>query len=285
MKMRMSTIALLLLALALLAGACGNGGETATEATGEGGDAASTEAGGGAADLGLMQDGQIVVGSDMAFAPFEFIEDGEPRGFDIDLMTEIADRLGVEPEFVNASFDTIFTQLAGGEFDTIISAITITDERDETIDFSEPYFQANQALAVPEGSDIAGVDDLAGAQLAVQAGTTGLDYANANFTDATVVEFPTSEAAFAALSAEQVDAVFIDIPVVQERVDSGDAVEIAEEVDTDELYGIGVQEGDAALQEAINAELQAVIDDGTYAEIFNQWFPDAEVPADFQPAG
>lgn len=250
----------------------------AEEALSEAESAVSEAAGSG--DLGLATDGTIVVGSDIAFEPFEFIQDGEPVGFDIQLMDEIASRLGLEVEYQNTPFDTIFTQLAGGQFDAIISAITITDERDETIDFSDPYFAANQALAVAEGSDIAGVDDItADTVVGVQAATTGADYALENFSDATVQEFPTSVDAFNALASGQIDAVFIDLPVVGEQVEQGNAV-LAEEVDTGELYGIGVQEGNAALVTAINEALASIIEDGTYAEIYGEWF-EGDVPAQF----
>jgi ABC-type amino acid transport substrate-binding protein len=191
-------------------------------------------------DLGLIEEGTIRVGSDIDFAPFEFIESGEPQGFDIDLMNEIADRLGLDVEFVNTGFDGIFSQLAIGEFDAIISAITITEERRETIEFSEPYFAANQGLATLEGSDVNGVDDLTSeSRVAVQAATTGAEYAAANFTDVEIVEFPTSPAAFAALDSGQVDAVFIDLPVIGARIagtldDEADAPAVDDEAVDDE---------------------------------------------------
>ncbi len=238
---------------------------------------------GGAVDveaLGLANPPTITVGSDIAFEPFEFIQDNEPVGFDIDLMNEITSRLGLEPEYENVPFDTIFTQLAGGAFDAIISAITITEERDQTIDFTDPYFAANQALAVLEDSEITGVADLTdGVVVGVQAATTGADYALENFSDAQITEFPTSVDAFNALAAGQIDAVFIDLPVVGEQVDQGNAV-LAEEVDTGELYGIGVQEGNTALAEAINGVLAEIIADGTYAEIYGTWF-EGDVPEQF----
>jgi ABC-type amino acid transport substrate-binding protein len=250
----------------------------ADEALSEAETAADTAAAAG--DLGLATEGTMVVGSDIAFEPFESIVDGEPQGFDIDLMDEIASRIGVEVEYQNTPFDTIFTQLAGGQFDAIISAITITEERDETIDFSEPYFAANQALAVAEGSDITGVDDLtADSVIGVQAATTGADYALETFSDSTVQEFPTSVDAFNALASGQVDAVFIDLPVVGEQVAQGGVV-LAEEVDTGELYGIGVQEGNTALKAAIDEALASIIADGTYEQIYSTWF-EGEVPSQF----
>lgn len=237
------------------------------------------------ADLGLIEDGTLRVGSDINFAPFEFIEDGEEKGFDIDLMNEIAERLGLEVEYVNTSFDTIFTQLAAGEFDAIISAVTITDERKETIAFSEPYFQANQALVTTKDSGIEGVDDLDGKDLGTQAGTTGLDYAKENFADATIKEFQDAPAGFTALSAGQVDAMFIDVPVAVEQVANSDDLVLVEEVSTNEEYGIGVQQDNEALLEAINEALEEIIADGTYAEIFETWFEGADVPERFASTG
>ncbi len=235
-----------------------------------------------AGDLGLAEDGKMLVGSDIAFEPFEFVgPEGENTGFDIDLVTEIASRLGVEVEFANTPFDTIFTQLAAGDFDAIVSAITITEEREQTIAFSDAYFAANQAIAAPADSDVAGPDDLNGLTVGVQAGTTGADYATENFTDSTVQEFPTSDAAFTALGAGQVDAVFIDLPVVAAQAASNDEVVLAAEVDTDERYGIGVQQDNEALVEAINEQLAEIIADGTYEEIYSEYF-EGEVPEEFR---
>jgi ABC-type amino acid transport substrate-binding protein len=170
---------------------------------------------------GLQQQGRMIVGSDLTFAPFEFVENGQNRGFDIDLMNAIGERLGLQVQFVNNPFDSIFVQLAGGQFDAIISGITITEERQQSIDFTNPYFLAKQGLAVLEGSGINGVEDLAGQRVAVQSATTGERYAQAHFADAVIASFPTSEAAFAALRAAQVDAVFIDLPVAQAAAEAG----------------------------------------------------------------
>ncbi|MDQ3612157.1 MAG: basic amino acid ABC transporter substrate-binding protein [Actinomycetota bacterium] len=240
------------------------------------------EEGGG--ELGLAEPGKILVGSDIAFAPFEFVEGGQNKGFDIDLMNEIADRLGVTAEFVNTGFDTLFTAVASGRYDVGMSAITITPERERTVNFSEPYFLASQALVAPTAGGITGVDDLTGQDLAVQAATTGADYAAQNFKDATIVQFPTSEAAFTALDSGQVDAVFIDQPVAEDNVESIGGLEIAEQVDTDEEYGIAVPDDNTALLEALDEQLRAIIEDGTYEEIYGRWF-DSPVPQQFRASG
>lgn len=265
-------------AMALVLVACGDDDAAPDEA-------APDEAAEDPGDLELAEDGMIEVGTDADFAPFEFVEDGEFAGFDIDLFTEVADRLGHDIEFVNTPFDGIITALAGGQFDALISAMTITDERAETISFSDPYFAANQALSVLADADLASVDDLTeGTVVGAQAGTTGLDYAYDNFEEqgTEIREFPTSGAAFDALEGDQLDAVFIDLPAAGERVDaSGGAVEVAEEVDTGELYGIGVPQESENLLAAINDQLADIIDDGTYADMYGEWF-EGDVPEQFQ---
>jgi ABC-type amino acid transport substrate-binding protein len=277
LRMLLALFSILALALAACNGDNGDNGDADTDT-----DVTDTDTDVDTGDLGLMEEGTIVVGSDIAFEPFEFIgEGGEPEGFDIDLMDEIGQRLGLEIDYINTSFDTIFDQLAGGQFDAIISAITITEERQQRIDFTDPYFAANQAIAVTVGSEITDENDLAGQDVGVQSGTTGEEYANENFTDSNVVSFPNSEAAFAALEAGQIDAVFIDLPVVGERAATSDNVELAAEVDTDEQYGIGVQQGNDALVSALNDALAEIIDDGTYEEIYSRWF-EGDVPEQFQ---
>lgn len=262
--------------LATMLAACGDGGDN-------GDNGAPVEDTGG--DLGLREAGVLLVGSDLAFAPFEFIEDSEEQGFDIDLMDEIGSRLGVEVEYVDANFDTIFQQLAAGDFDVIISAITITEERAETVAFTEPYFEATQALVVPTDSDITGVDDLAGADVGAQAGTTGLDYANENFTESTITEFPDYPAAFTALESGGLDAVLADLAFADEGVRESTELQIVEEIDTEEQYGIGVQLDNEALLDAINEALADIIADGTYEAIFTEWFPEGEIPERFTADG
>lgn len=278
MRLRRHVLIALVMVLAMVMAACGEDEPDAAPDPDPEGEGATEET---AEDLELDQAGQLLVGSDLDFAPFEFVEDGEVKGFDIDLVNEIASRLGLEVEYLNASFDTIFTQLAAGEFDAIVSAITITEDRRQMIEFSDPYFAANQALVVRADSDISGVADLADMDVGAQAGTTGLDYARENFTDARVVEFPSYPAAFTALEGEQLDAVIADLPVAAEQDERSDTIQIVEEIDTNELYGIGVPQESENLRAAINAALAEIIEDGTYEEIYGRWF-EGDVPEQFR---
>jgi polar amino acid transport system substrate-binding protein len=183
----LSVLALLVAALALAAAGCGGdddddeeNGAAGTEAVDTGG----TGDGGAVPEFSTVEEGVLTVGSDVPFPPFEFREGDELTGFDVDLMEEIASRLGLdEVRWVDTSFDTIFTQLAGGRFDAVASATTITEERSQIVDFSEPYYLAQQALTVntAETPDIASLDDLAsGDVVAVQQGTTGEIWAREN---------------------------------------------------------------------------------------------------------
>lgn len=270
----------MLLALtAVLAAACGgNGGEAGD------GDGGATDGGAQAEDLGLIEDGTLIVGSDIAFKPMEYVEDGENKGFDIDLVNEIGDRLGLEVEFINTGFDGLLSQVAANQYDLAASSITITEERRQTVAFSKPYFEAGQAIVAPADSAVSGEGDLTGGvRLGVQAATTGFQYATQNLSEAATVEFPTSEAAFTALEAGQLDAVFIDQPVAAANTEDSD-LEVKEVVDTGEEYGMAINQDNTALLEAVNEQLDAIIADGTYEEIYNSYF-DTEVPEAFRPGG
>jgi len=264
--MRSRLLALLAaLVLALTAGiAVGCGDDDDDD---DGGD--TTAAG---ADLGLIQEGQLLVGTDTPFPPFEQGQPPDISGYDIDVVNDIAEKLGVEVSYQDTSFDTIFRDVAQGKFDAAVAATTITPERQKTVSFSDPYYEAEQALVVAPDSDIATVADLGGATVGAQDGTTGEDYAN-NETDAGDVRgFPEGPDAINALRSGQVDAVIIDQPVAVDAVDKQGGVEIAEEIPTGELYGIYVTKDNTALLDGINSALQELKDDGTIEDLYQQYF-------------
>lgn len=229
----------------------------------------------------------VTVGTDATYPPFEVLEDGEFVGFDIDLLLAIAEDAGFEVEFVNAGFDTIFFALSEGEFDVVISASTITEEREEIIDFSDPYFNAGQSIAVQSAlaEEISGPDDLAGLRIGVQLGTTGAEYAE-GVEGAEVISFDDINVAFQALGQGDVDAVINDGPTSADIIANNpdlDAVIVGEPL-TDEFYGIAVNPELPELLDTINLSLGNVIADGTYAEIYNVWFG-SDPPAAFMPGG
>lgn len=285
--------------LALMGGACGGGDAdtagdaadagAASEAAGEGSEAAGT-AGAAAPEFSTLEDGTLTVASDVPFPPFEFEEDGELTGFDVDLVEEMASRLGVDVSWVDTSFDTIFTQLAAGQFDMVASATTITEERAQTVDFTDPYYRAQQALTInPEQApDITSVDDLGdGDSVAVQTGTTGESWANENLAPAGVQvrTFPEAGDTFTAAEAGQVTGVVFDEPAAVEAAADRDVLEVVDTIDTNEEFGFPVNPENDALLDAANQTLDEMIADGTYAEIYAEYFPDAPAGSVAEGAG
>ncbi|MEX2210459.1 MAG: basic amino acid ABC transporter substrate-binding protein [Gaiellaceae bacterium] len=261
------------LVLALTAAACGGDDEaTAPETT-----AGETEA---APSFSTIQDGVLTVGSDIPFAPFEFREGEELTGFDVELVEEIASRLDLTTDWRDTAFDTIFTQLAAGRYDVVASATTITPEREQQVNFTIPYYRAQQSLTVnvEETPEIRSTADLGeGHSVAVQTGTTGEAWARENLAPqgVEVRSFPDAPDTYTALEAGNVTGVIFDEPASVDEASKRPSLEVVEAIDTDEDYGFGVDPQNEELLAAIDEALQAMIDDGTYQRIYESYFPDA----------
>ena len=222
-----------------------------------------------------LNDGMLIAGSDTAYPPFEFIEDGEVMGFDVDLVAAIAERLGVDFEFRTYNFDALIVGLQGGtEFDMIASAMTITEERAQQIDFSDPYIDSNQSLTVHADSDIETLAEMEGMRIGVQSGTTGEEYTRNNLPEgATVVPFENILQAMQALGAGEVEGVVNDLPISADIVlDETRELKIVEELRTDEQYGFAFNQENPGLRDAVNAALAEIKADGTYDDIYRKWF-------------
>src|SRR5215212_790141 len=216
--------------------------------------------------------GTLTVGSDIPYPPFEEGQPPDYAGFDIDLVNAISDEIGRDVEYQDTEFDTIFRDLAQGKFDMVASATTITPEREQTVDFSDPYYLSEQAIVVTSDSDVKSVDDLDGLTVSVQQGTTGQAYVK-DQTDASEVRpFPTGPDAVNAAKAGTADAAVLDLPVAQDAVAKESGLEIATSIPTDEEYGFVFQQDDDDLREEVNDALQKLKDDGTYAQIYKKWF-------------
>jgi polar amino acid transport system substrate-binding protein len=240
-------------------------------AVGCGGDDDDDDVSGGE-DLGLITEGTLTVGTDTPFPPFEIGQPPDISGYDIDVMNRIAEQLDLPPKYVDTGFPTIFRDVASGQFDVVAAASTITPGREKTVDFTDPYYEAQQALIVPEGSDIKSVDDLSGAIVGAQDGTTGETYAN-DETDASEVRgFPEGPNAISAVVTGQVDATIIDQPVAVDAVEKEGGIEIAEEITTNELYGFALAPESDALREAMNEAIATLKDDGTIDELYEKYF-------------
>jgi polar amino acid transport system substrate-binding protein len=261
-RMRLTTALIAAVAVVGLAAGCGSSDD-------DGG------GGGDSGDLGLIKDGTLTVGTDTPFPPFEIGQPPNISGYDIEVMNAVAEDLGLTAEYTDTGFGTIFRDTANGQFDTAAAASTITKGRENAVDFTAPYYEAQQALLVPEDSDIASVDDLSGAIVGAQDGTTGETYAN-DETDASEVRgFPEGPNAVSALVTGQVEAVIIDQPVAVDAVEKQGGVEIAEEIATNELYGFAVAPDNDALREAMDEALATIKQDGTLDELYEKYFQTA----------
>ena len=266
----------------MLAAACG---EEAPDTEPSGGGEETT--GSDEPEFATIEDGVLKVGSCLDYRPFEFVKGGEEMGFDVELSEAIAEHLGLEIEWVRANFDTIFTAVAGGsEFDMVAAASTITEERLQIVDFSDPYFNSRQAMTIntDETPDIATTADLGeGDVVGVQKGTTGKAWAEENLASQGV-EIKTFEAvpqAFTDLEAGAIVAVINDEGSSIGEVENRPSLEVVEAIDTDEKYGFAFSQDNPELTEAVNGALEEIIADGTYEQIFSKWFPDLPVPEEF----
>ncbi|WP_460797000.1 transporter substrate-binding domain-containing protein [Microbacterium sp. GXF0217] len=230
------------------------------------------------ADYGLVSDGTLTVCSDIPYAPFEF-EGGDNgtgyTGFDIDLLAAVAEKLDLELAVQDTGFDALQsgTTLASGTCDIAASAMTITEERQANLDFSDPYYDSLQSLLVRTDSGIASIEDLGGKLVGVQQGTTGESYANENAADAQILQFPSDGELWPAIQAGTIDAILQDQPVNLEHEKADEAYEIVETYNTDEQYGFAFAKGEKTeLLEAVNGALQELRDSGDYQTIYDEYF-------------
>jgi polar amino acid transport system substrate-binding protein len=290
---RLILLLISLLALTLIAAACGEEEPTDSGGSGSG---SGTESAEGEPEFTLVEEGVLTVGSDIPYPPFEFEEASELTGFDVEIVREVADRLGLEnPDeaWISTDFGTIFQQLASGtSFDIVAAAVTgyapegspaadVVAERTAVVDFTVPFYPSLQALTIDSEAspDVDGVDALPeGARVGVQRATTGAFYAEEELTGAELVSFEKAPQMYQQLQAGQLDAVFNDLPVTIDSIDDKPGLEVVEQVETGEEYAIAVSKENPELTEAINGALEEMFDDGTFAEIYSTYFPEQELP-------
>jgi polar amino acid transport system substrate-binding protein len=247
--------------------------------------AACKDGDGGGVDISAvpeLQDGVLTVGSEIAYAPFEFYQEGTETedGLDIDLARAIAEELGVQVEFVNTAFDGIIASLQTEEFDVIMSAMTIRPDREDQIDFV-PYITVGTGIVVPAGNpdNVTGLDEsLCGLTLAVQVATiqvTFLEDLNEGAcadNNVDIVTFDTNPLAVEDLRTGGSDANFSDFPVAAEDAAQSDGeLEVVEPQIAPEPYGIGVRKESPELKQALADAVQAIRDSGDYDEILAKW--------------
>lgn len=265
--------ALALTAVLALA-ACGS--QTGGTGTGTTSATAGASAAGGAQ---LVKPGKLTVCTNIPYEPFQFKDaSGKIVGFDVDIVDLAAKKLGVQQEIVDIDFAVIKSgaAMAAKKCDVAAAGMTITDERKQNIDFSDPYFDATQALLAKKGSGVKSLEDVKakGLKLGAQASTTGLDYVKKQGMNPT--EYADSAKELLALQAGQADVIIQDLPVVLtwlKKPEIAEKFEMVASLDTGEQYGIGLKKGaDPVLLKTINEEIAKAKSDGTYEKIYVKWF-------------
>lgn len=234
--------------------------------------AGCTEGGGGSGSETL------VPGTAPGFAPFEYKEDGELIGFDVDLLAAVAEEAGYElAEWSEVEFGSLIGDLTSQDIDIIAAGMTITEDRQEQIAFSDPYFESNQSVLVQAGGSFqpAEQSDLPGNRVGAQSGTTGAGVIqdmidNGSFSGDNFRQFQNYPLAVSALESGNVDAVVADVPVAENFVSSRD-VEIVFTIQTNENFGFGMRQDDDRIED-LNEGLSTVQENGTYDDLVSEYF-------------
>lgn len=242
----------LVMALGLLAGCGSSNSDNNTPAGDDASDAAKTK---------------LVVATSPDFPPFESLEGGEVVGIEVDILSKIAEKMGMELDIQQMDFDSVIPGVQAGKFDVGMSGITVTDKRKENVDFSSVYFMAAQAIVVADGSSITGKADLEGKKVSVQTGTTAEEYCMANGYE--VLAFTANNDAAAALTAGKVDAWVVDNEVALAMAPEL-GLTVLDEAMTSEPYAFALQKGSDLLA-SFNEALDALLSDGTIEQIFQQY--------------
>ena len=260
---------------ALALTACGGSSSTASSAAASSvasSAAASSEAASAAADLTTVEAGKLTMATNATFPPYEMTTDnGTIEGIDVETAQAIADKLGLELQVDDMDFDAALLSVQQGKADIAMAGITVTDERKAVMAFSDSYATGIQSIIVPEGSDIATADDLAGKKIGTQRGTTGYLYCSDDFGEDAVVAYDNGLTAVQALNNAQVDAVVIDNEPAKAYVESNPGLKILDTSYAEEDYAIGMNKDNTALLDAVNAALEELKADGTLQSIVDKY--------------
>ncbi|MEW9674770.1 transporter substrate-binding domain-containing protein [Lentibacillus sp. L22] len=218
---------------------------------------------------------EYTVATDTSFVPFEFKEDGEYVGFDIDLINAIADEVGFKINLETTNFDGIIPGLQTGKFDIALAGIGITDERAKKIDYSDPYYESGLRIGVAADNDeIKEMDDLEGKTIATRLGSTSSAYIDETIDGATANQYEQLDQAYLAVENGSADAILYDAPNVQYYINTkGDgSLKVVGDLYEAENYGIAFAKGQDDLVKAVNEALSTLKENGTYDEIYEKWF-------------
>ena len=212
-------------------------------------------------------EGVLVMCTNASFPPYEFVENGEITGIDAEIAAAIADKLGMTLKIDDMAFDSLIPAVQSGLADFAMAGMTVNEERLQSVNFSTSYATGVQVVIIPEGSDIASLDDLEGKKIGVQLATTGDIYATDDYGEENVEEYATGNDAVLALTQGKVDAVIIDNEPAKAYVAANEGLTILATEYAVEDYAIAIAKENTELLDKINAALEELIDDGVVAEI------------------
>ena len=266
-------------ALVLSLAACGSTASSAASSEAVSSDAASSETASSeaaseteTAELSTVEPGKLIMSTNAAFPPYEMTTDsGEFEGIDIETAQAIADKLGLELQIDDMDFDAALLAVQQGKSDMVMAGVTVTDERQNVMDFTDSYATGIQSIIVKEDSDIASVDDLAGKKIGTQRGTTGYLYCSDDFGDENVVAYDDGLTAVQMLNNGQVDCVVIDNAPAKEFIAANPGLKLLDTAYVEEDYAIGVGKGNTELKDAINTALEELKADGTLQAIVDKY--------------
>ena len=256
---------------ALALTACGGSASSVASSVASSASSAAASTSAAAGELTTVEAGKLTMATNAAFPPYEMTTDsGDFEGIDIETAQAIADKLGLELQIDDMDFDAALLSVQQGKADIVMAGVTVTDERKAVMDFSDSYATGIQSVIVPEGSDIASPDDLAGKKIGTQRGTTGYIYCSDDFGDDNVVAYDDGLTAVQALNNGQVDAVVIDNAPAKEFVAANPGLVILDTSYAEEDYAIGMAKG-SSLEDAVNAALEELKADGTLQSIVDKY--------------
>ena len=271
-------------ALVLSLAACGSTASSAASSEAASPEAASSDAASSeaasseaaseteTAELSTVEPGKLIMSTNAAFPPYEMTTDsGEFEGIDIETAQAIADKLGLELQIDDMDFDAALLAVQQGKADMVMAGVTVTDERQNVMDFTDSYATCIQSIIVKEDSDIASVDDLAGKKIGTQRGTTGYLYCSDDFGDENVVAYDNGLTAVQMLNNGQVDCVVIDNAPAKEFIAANPGLKLLDTAYVEESYAIGVGKGNTELKDAINTALEELKADGTLQAIVDKY--------------
>ena len=266
-------------ALALSLAACGSSASSeAASSEAASSEAVSSEAASSEAaaetsgELATVEAGKLIMATNATFPPYEMTTDsGSFEGIDIEIAGAIADKLGLELQIDDMDFDAALLSVQQGKADIVMAGVSVTEDRLLVMDFSDTYAAGIQSIIVPEGSDIASADDLAGHMIGCQRGTTGYIYCSDDFGDEFVTAYDDGLTAVQALNNGQVDCVVIDNAPAKAYVAANPGLKVLDTSYVEEEYAIGMNKDNTAMKDAVNGALAELKADGTIQAIIDKY--------------